>query len=270
MSVLAPRTIEASDLSVAWGRALLLTARSTEASTTPLLVSVGGFQTELPSETTAIRLATDKLLKSEKMNAVRVSAMTIFPWDLWEHRGRPPCHAFSDLCVDQLAPRMKARDRRNQNGIYFERMMAFRGLRRDRLRVVNQVEFVIDLLRRKRMPRRSALQIACFDPSKDHTGQPVRGFPCLQQVSVSHNGSDEIAINAYYPTQYIFDRALGNYLGLCQLGAFIAHECKKRFVRLNCFVGWPQLGDITKGRIRPLLALIEKELGSDAAAEETA
>lgn len=267
MSVLGVRTIKAADLSLAWGQALLMAARSTAASLTPLVVSVAGFEDELPPETPAIREAVDALLESQGINPVRVTGMTIFPWELWQRRGRPGVHTFSRLCVDQLAPRMRARDRRNQNGVYFERMMAFCGLKGGEARVVNQIEFVIDLLRRDRMPRRSALQIACFDPAKDHTGQPVRGFPCLQQVSVSHDSGEQIAINAYYPTQYIFDRAYGNYLGLCHLGAFIAHETTKRFVRLNCFIGWPQLGTINKQTVEPLLLQIEKALANGVAAE---
>lgn len=268
MTVLGVKVIESPNLTHAWGQALATVARSTDQTLTPLVVSIGGFDGELPSEDAAIRAATDELLVSNEMNLVRITAMTIFPWELWQRRGRPACGEFSRLCVDQLAPRMKARNSRNQYGVYFERMMAYQGMRGGEEKVVNQVEFVIDLLRRDRMPRRSALQIACFDPAKDHTGQPVRGFPCLQQVSVTHDGGQQIAINAYYPAQYIFDRAYGNYLGLCHLGAFIAHETGKRFVRLSCFVGRPERGDIQKGKLQPLLTKIDEALVSSAETED--
>ncbi len=268
MSVLGLQGIESSDLSIAWGRALIAAASAVPDTVAPVVVSVAGFEGELPPENPRIREATDKLLIREGKNPVRVSAMTIFPWDMWQRRGRPCCSDFCKLCVDQLAPRMKARDVRNRNGIYFERMMAFDGRKAGRQRVVNQLEFIIELLKGKRKPRRSALQMACFDPAKDHTGQPVRGFPCLQQVSVTHDGGHQLAINAYYPTQYIFDRAYGNYLGLCHLGAFVAHETRMRFVRLNCFIGRPDLGEIGKGKVGPLTRLIASEIGEGGTVED--
>jgi thymidylate synthase len=95
-------------------------------------------------------------------------------------------------------------------------------------------------------PRLSALQVSCFDPPKDHTGQPVRGFPCLQQVSFAYDNSGGLAVSAYYPSQYIFDRGYGNYLGLCHLGQFMASEMGLQLVRLNCYVNSPLRGDTPK------------------------
>lgn len=260
MSVHGVQLIESANLSTAWGRAILAAATATAASTAPMLISVGGFDGELPEETPAIRAAVDDLLHRTGKNPVRVSAMTVFPWEMWVRRGRPSSVGFCAACVEQLAPRLKARDRRNRLGIYFERMMAFEGLKGGETRVVNQLQFVIDLLKKDKMPRRSALQLACFDPAKDHTGQPVRGFPCLQQVSVTHDGDSELGIHAFYPTQYIFDRAYGNYLGLCQLGAFVAHQTGMRFRRLNCFVGWPELGDVNKADVAGLVDAVRNAL----------
>jgi thymidylate synthase len=193
-----------------------------------------------------LRAELDRQLLALKKNPSEVSALTIFPYKMWERRGRPSCESFSELCMTKLLPRMRKRDSRNQYGTYFGRMMAFQGIRQDNLRVVNQLQFVINLMKKDRRPRESALQMSCFDPAKDHTGQPVRGFPCLQQVSVSQDDQGRLALNAFYPTQYIFDRAYGNYLGLCQLGQFIAHETKLRFSRLTCFVGRPEIGDVPK------------------------
>lgn len=265
MSVLGVQVIESSSLSAAWGEALLVAEAVTAARTAPMVVSVAGFEGELPPENPVIRGTLDDMLKRTDKNAVRVSAMTIFPWEVWVRRGRPSCNELCTLCVDRLAPRMKARDVRNRLGIYFERMMAFEGRKAHETRVVNQLQYVIDLLNRDRRPRRSALQLACFDPAKDHTGQPVRGFPCLQQVSITHDGDSGLGIHAFYPTQYIFDRAYGNYLGLCHLGGFIAHQTGMRFSRLNCFIGWPVLGDVRRADIAELVGVVRKELMADTA-----
>jgi hypothetical protein len=258
MSVLAPTLIHASNLSVAWGRALLHVFDGSKPSISPLVVSIGDFSSTLPAENDDVRSATDVALAENQLNLVRVTALTIFPYEIWCRRKRMDCKPFTELCLKKLLPRMKARNTQNRHGTYFERMMDFTGVKKvGEPRAVNQLLFVIDLLKnRTKWPRESALQISCFDPAKDHTGQPVRGFPCLQQIGIALDGKGNIALNAYYPTQYIFDRAYGNYLGLCQLGAFIAHETSLKFVRLTCFVGKPELGTVSKTRIEDLVKIV--------------
>ena len=226
----------------------------------PVVLSVIGLSDQPPAEDAVIRCAVDDALKATEKNSIRVSGLMIFPYDMWNRRGRPGCHEFSDFCVDQVVPRMRALDRRNRYGTYFERMMRFTETETDSLYSVNQLEFVIGLLRRSRRSRHSALQITCFDPAKDHTGQAVRGFPCLQQVSVAQDDDGRLAVNAYYPTQYIFDRAYGNYLGLCHLGQFLAHETDLEFAQLNCYVGQPILGDVRKRDVRSLADLVRTQI----------
>ena len=265
MSVNRPVVIDAPNLSVAWGWALLHAFNSTERTRAPLVLSVSGFSGTLPPEDPQVRSAVDKALTRADKNSVSVSGMMIIPYDMWCRRGRPPCEQFCDLCVKRLLPRLKKRNRLNRHGTYFERMMAFTGERNGRVKMVSQLSFVVGLLKgRRRWPRESALQLACFDPAKDHTGAPVRGFPCLQQVSLSHDRANRFAVNAFYPTQYVFDRGYGNYLGLCHLGAFIAHETNLVFSRLNCFVGDPQLGDVTKSDIHRLVDFVRSRLTANA------
>jgi hypothetical protein len=262
MSTEAPIIIKESNLSLAWAGAFLAVARPARRGLNPLVITVGDFASPLPSENAGLRLALDKRLIALDKNPTDVSAMTIFPYKMWIRLGQPNCAEFSARCIQRLLPRLKKLDRRNQNGTYFERMMAYTGVRRDGARTVNQLQFIIDLLARDRRPRESALQIACFDPAKDHTGQPVRGFPCLQQVSVSYDNDDNLAISAFYPTQYIFDRAYGNYLGLCHLGHFLANETGLKFSRLTCFIGKPELGDVNKCELISLTQMASSLLGS--------
>jgi hypothetical protein len=142
-------------------------------------------------------------------------------------------------------------------------MMNFTGQRGGQAKTVDQLGFIINLLRNsQRWPRQSALQLSCFDPAKDHTGQPVRGFPCLQQVGLSHDADNRIAVHAFYPTQYIFDRGYGNYLGLCHLGSYIARQAGLQFVRLNCYIGEPQLGDVNKTDLAQLARLVDQRLAA--------
>jgi hypothetical protein len=64
----------------------------------------------------------------------------------------------------------------------------------------------------------------------------------------------------FYPTQYIFEKAYGNYLGLCQLGTFIAHEIGVSLEGIRCFVNHPVAGNPRKTNLRDL----EKEIGEIA------
>jgi hypothetical protein len=256
-----PLVISESSLSVAWGRVFLHTLDNARPTLRPIVVTVDGLANQAPPEDADVRQAVDAALAAQSnMNSVRVSALMIFPYDMWVRRGRPSCQEFSRFCVDRLVPRLKALDRRNRYGTYFERMMRFSGIRAGLPHTIDQLDFVIRLLMRPRRSRHSALQITCFDPAKDHTGQAVRGFPCLQQVSVAQDDSGKLAINAYYPTQYIFDRAYGNYLGLCHLGQFLAHETGLTFERLTCFIGQPVLGDVRKRDLRSLAPIVRSKL----------
>jgi hypothetical protein len=265
MSTNIPFVIEGTNLSHAWAQAFLAAVETRRRDLRPLVISVGGFVPPLPPEEPVIRQALDELLAALGKNSSDVSAMMIFPYKCWVRRSMPPCKEFTDICVSRLLPRLKKLDGRNQNGTYFERMMSYSGSRRSGPRTVNQLEFVIDLLRKPRRQRESALQIAFFDPAKDHTGQPVRGFPCLQQVGISYDEVGRFAVNAFYPTQYIFDRAYGNYLGWCQLGHFIASETGLTFSRLTCFIGKPELGEVRKRDLGKLIDLVSDVIGESKA-----
>jgi thymidylate synthase len=143
-------------------------------------------------------------------------------------------------------------------------MIAYHGVKQhdeqDEVVVKNQLQHIIDIWNRDRgngtRPRQSALQVACFDPAKDHTGSTRSGFPCLQQVSFAYGHRGEIVVSAYYPTQYIYDRAYGNYLGLCHLGHFMACEMGLQIARLNCFIAHPELGGVNKGALTELVAVV--------------
>jgi len=88
-------------------------------------------------------------------------------------------------------------------------------------------------------------QASIFDLARDHVIDPRIPFPCLQHVSfIPQNKS--LIMNAFYATQLLFNKAYGNYLGLCKLGDFMAHEMGLTFERMNCFVGVAKMDNIPK------------------------
>jgi hypothetical protein len=76
---------------------------------------------------------------------------------------------------------------------------------------------------------------------------------------------DGLVTNAFYATQQLFEKAYGNYLGLAQLGSFVAQQIGEKPARLNVFVGVAKLEGIPKTDAR-LVALIEDTLNRKNAA----
>ena len=68
-----------------------------------------------------------------------------------------------------------------------------------------------------------------------------------------------MAVNGFYAMQYLFERAYGNYLGLCRLGRFVAHELGLELVQMNCMVGIGKL-EVYNSHIKKLAERIEKIL----------
>jgi hypothetical protein len=256
-----PLLIESSNLSLAWGQALMEVLDHPIGECRPMVVSVGGFSEELPPEDHAIRKETDRLLKSQGCNSCDVSAMVIFPYKLWLRRLGLSCEEFCGICVNDYFPRLAALNKLNRHGTYFLRMMNYKSVKNGSVVSVDQVSQVVDRLRNKSRFRATGLQMTCFNPATDHNRQPRLGFPCLQHVGITHEGENGIAITGFYPSQHLFDRAYGNYLGLAHLGHFLAHHSGHSLDRVTCIATRPLLGtNRNKGALKGLKKLIEERM----------
>jgi len=262
-----PVLIQDTNLSFAWARAFLWVIDSPLNNPPPLTITLTGFSNGKLAENMRIRNTLNDELISAGKNTIEVSALVVFPYKAWIRRGYPSCIDFSQWCLDKFVPRLKARDRRNSRGLYFERMM--RVCYHDpkgEIHQHNQLAYIIDWWRERekigRRPRRSGLQVSCFDPRLDHNRAPRLVFPCLQQIGFTYDSDGGFIVNAFYPTQFIFDRAYGNYLGLCQLGAFMAHELGLKLVRVNCFIGYAELGSVTKSNVDKLVELTREVISN--------
>lgn len=88
-------------------------------------------------------------------------------------------------------------------------------------------------------------QASVFDPDRDHVPTAQLQFPCLQHVSFEPT-REGLVVNAFYATQQLFVKAYGNYLGIAQLGAFMAHEMEMKLTRMNVIVGVAKFERISK------------------------
>ena len=208
----------------------------------------------------------DQLLKRKGRLKVEDVAFTIFPQRLWEMSRGDRTRLFT--LYRATFPRWQAMNKKaNGRGLYFERMVMYGRGPCDG----NQLEWILSQFNSRAGVRRSMLQATTFDPGRDHVASAQLGFPCLQQVSFEPTAAG-LVVNAFYATQQIFDKAYGNYLGLAQLGAFMAHEMGMPLARLNVMVGVAKLERITKSDadFAPLVAaaqaLVSGPVGAPARA----
>jgi len=249
---IGPLLVNESDISRAWAKAVLHVIDHTGPEISPLILSVTGFDERgaIP-ETSAIRAALDTLLAAKRMRSVSDVAFTIFPQRLWRIAQGNRAALFQ--YYKDAFPRYQAiNPRDNRRGLYFERMTGYgRGPCGG-----NQLEWILSQFERRKGVRRSMFQVSVFDPDRDHVANAQLQFPCLQHVSFDPT-EQGLVINAFYATQQLFVKAYGNYLGIAQLGSFMAHEMKTKLLRMNVVVGVAKLERISKSGsdLQPLIAV---------------
>ena len=243
--------VEETGVSLAWGRALQIVTRSGRKEMTPLTVAITGADTvEVLSERNDIRDELEEVLATHEKQAVETVANTIFPNSLW-NRNAPRTRLYERY--EAILPKLQKASRKNAHGFYFERMILS-----GRDDTPNQIEFGLDAFGPGM--RRSVLQVGIFDPRKDHSMGRRRGFPCLQHLSFVPDQRGSLSVNAFYASQFMVERAYGNYLGICRLGRFVAHELGLTLTRVTIHVGLASL-DMSKSSLDRVLAEIEEAIG---------
>ena len=245
------------NLSVAWARALLA-AVNPRRDLIPLFIRVGKFNDGEPCEDRTVRELLDKTLAKLGRQSCHTVANTIFPQSFWN---REKDRTTLYRRYQSVLPRLKSvESQKNNLGLYFERLIGFEqnqdGNTDDNKS--NQLEHIIRTHLEK-THRRTVLQAAIFDPRRDHRKGPYLKFPCLQHVTFVPCGKCGMAVNGFYAMQYLFERAYGNYLGLCRLGNFVAHELGLELVQMNCMIGIGKV-DVKSSDIRVLINSLENRL----------
>ena len=250
-----PMVINESNLSIAWGRTLLRILDHPGKELTPLVVTLTKPEVSRADfEVASIRASLDRHLADQGMFDIRTVAWTIFPSSLWE-RSRSDRERLFSMYRDAY-PRYVALNRlQNGRGLYFGRLIDFKGGPCDG----NQLEWIISSYTKRSGVRRSMFQASVFDPTRDHVPQAQLGFPCLQHVQFVPVGRT-LTVNAFYATQQLFDKAYGNWLGLCELGSFMGSQMGLEFKQLNCFVGVEKLERTTKKALQPLADIVRRAI----------
>lgn len=245
------------NLSLAWAQAFLKVMERGVGELSPLVVTVSDITSGNAVEDSSIRRALDQHLNRLGRANCHTVANTIFPQSLWNPSIDNDAEALFSR-FERAWPRIQ-RCRANNRGSYFHRLMAYQPVGVET--PVNQLKHIIETYNGGNH-RRSALQASVFDPTRDHNDCRQLGFPCLHQVAVAPVGDSGLAITGFYATQFLFDRAYGNYLGLCRLGHFMAKHLGLTFERMVCVASVAQRGTPNKSE----LAVLAKEV-SDVVAD---
>jgi hypothetical protein len=245
-----PLFVNERNLSIAWARAFEAVLARGVRGLAPLIVNITGLD-EKEIEVPAIRALVDEALRRQGHADCHTVANTIFPEQVWKRSSSR--QTLYDRYLKML-PKIRRRDPGNRYGTYFERMIRFGKV----APYINQLEHLFGIWDTVKRP--TAYQLNIFDPARDHTRQPLRGFPCLQHVSFTPLGLGKMSVLATYPAQYLFERAYGNYLGLYRLGKFVAGELKLDLTQLTCVVGLGLPGDESKRVLRGLAEIVRPHM----------
>ena len=218
--------IVADDISRAWLGALSLADAQPRHEISNLVVHIQDIGRATNIEIDGVRPRLDQELESAGCFSVSTVASTIFPSSLWK-QGEPRERLFNRY--RRLWPRIQAH-KRNRRGTYFQRLIDLPGPSGPPF---NQLEFVISAYN-SGVRRRSALQCGLLVPHLDSNATPYQGFPCMQQLAFIPEGKEGLRISAFYPMHYLCARAYGNYLGLINLGRFVASQIGRELSAMTC------------------------------------
>lgn len=242
-----------NNLSIAWAQAFLAVMEHGVTELAPLVISVTDFtDSGIANENDAVRKRLDQELERSGDYLCHSVANTIFPESMWNPSSKNNAVALFER-YERNWPSIK-RYQENRRGVYFRRLTAFQPKNIDCTdgKKVNQLQYILDTFNKAGNHRRSALQASVLDPTRDNTNSRIQGFPCLQQVGFAPVGNKGLCVTGFYPLQYMFKKAYGNYLGLCRLGRFMAAQMGLSLVQMNCIVANANLGDSNKNELMRL------------------
>ena len=233
----------------AWCKAFKVVYEHAHREVSPLLVSFPVSDIEAIGSNPIFRTV-DAELFQRNQNSIHTTANTIFPISLWNSKRK------RSFLYERYNKNLRyiRKDTANRRGIYFERLIAYGSSETK----INQLEHIITTWLGGNH-RRSALQAQIFDPYKDHIHSRMLGFPCLDQIiftPVGNESDNGLKVTGVYAMQYVFEKALGNYLGLARLGKFMAHEMKLILREVTCIACTAKLGDYSKKDLSALNSII--------------
>src|SRR5260221_11627270 len=228
--MIAPAIVVETNFSIAWAKTFLSLMEPSGHPRHPAVITVNGLENDELSESPEIRARIDEELLRYKKSSCATVAGTIFPFSMWN----PNTVDDADVLYRRYERAWKGIQKcpANRRGVYFRRLTSFQP-KGSSEKPINQLKFICETFARGNH-RKSALQASILDQTRDHTNNRLKGFPCMQQVSFTPLDHGRLSITGFYATQYQFEKAYGNYLGLYWLGTFMAKQLGFKISQLLC------------------------------------
>ena len=199
-----------------------------------------------PSAKSSVNLAAQRmndllLIEADEIPVCSV-AETIFP--AWEFR-RYGTEGVYSVYPEQIYPEIK-KLQANRWGTYAHRLVRRRD---ENNKCYNPLERVVNKLRselERNNPKRAAYELdteahglSTYNAETDWNN--YLGGQCLSHISLKLGPDHELYLTAMYRYQFFIRKALGNFLGLARLQAFIAQEVGIPIGPLVCHATLAQL-----------------------------
>ena len=179
---------------------------------------------------TAILRNIDGFLHSHGYDTLIGVANTIFPQSVLRRHGP---EEFYDVYRDRLLPRMKSMTR--DWGRYFERLIVWKRLNGRKVETINPLKDLIRFMKTQiesQKTYRNVYELTIYDPTRD--AGKVSNRQCMSFLSFKLTNENKLLLTVMYRNHAYIARALGNFIGLGRLMAFVANQSGAQVGSLTC------------------------------------
>jgi hypothetical protein len=184
----------------------------------------------------AIIMGLDSFLRERRVYPIVTVANTIFPQDLYRRHGAKKFRAEYLRGYDSL---------KNKGwGRYFERMVRWQT--DDEGNVTDQLSDLVKKLSQNlggKQKYKSVYEMTLFDPARDRRRN--RNRQCLSFLSFKLHPDRGLMLTAMYRNHSYIARALGNFIGLGNLMAYIAEQIGTTVGPLTCISTHAEMDSIS-------------------------
>ena len=241
-----PTLIENHNISQSWIEVLKRYGDISGKELSPLVLTITDFEEDI-----SLRELLDNHLSIHQKQSIQTVSETIFPLSLsrlFKNNRHELYEEYKSNFKRIKKLDLNGRNPRNRRGTYFQRLIDFPGTNGG----INQLENIIESIQDNKNNRRSRYQASTFDPNSDKLDGPYLGFPCLQHITFYVTEENGLVLNSFYAVQHLYEKAYGNWLGLVNLGKFVAEELGISFERFNCFISIEKLDSLSKTEAQKL------------------
>ena len=178
----------------------------------------------------AIVKEVDAFLCDHHSYALNTVANTIFPERLLDRHGP---EAFIQVYRDNVLPRIMRRTR--DWGRYFDRLTAWKKVKGSQVTIINPLEDLVRFMQtqiKSHRTYRNAYEMTIYDPTRDAGRGANR--QCLSFLSFKLTSENKLLLTVMYRNHAYISRALGNFIGLRRLMAFVASQSGTQLGSLTC------------------------------------